>query len=207
LLDTKYRNLALIFFLTITTIGSSIGILNYVLSVQNKPNDNTIDLNKIYDFYGGVGLFDRGIHVIATKNNPLSFKDDFSFINSYWQLLKENKTTIASSEDFISIIISRGNFPTGGYTIQVKSFSWLESYPVKLRFQVNFTDPGENVIVTQASTNPLVLIPLGKLDSGEYTIEVNIISYILTFDQQGNPVYTQLQTFKAEIWTETFVIQ
>jgi hypothetical protein len=203
----RYRTLAMIFFVTLTTIGSSIGILNYVLSVQNKPNDNTIDLSKIYDYYGGVNLFDKGIHVIATKSNPLSFKDDFPLVNNFWKLLKENKTALASSEDFISIIISRGNFPTGGYAIKVKSFSWLESYPVELRFQVNFTDPGEDVIVTQALTNPMVLIPLGKLDSGEYIIKVNIISYILTFDQQGNPVYTQLQTFKAEIWTQTFVIQ
>lgn len=37
--------------------------------------------------------------------------------------LKENETVQASTEDFISIAVSRGDLPTGGYTIQINSFS------------------------------------------------------------------------------------
>jgi hypothetical protein len=164
-------------------------------------------LDTVYDFYGGVGIFNRGLHVIATDGNPTGYMGDYDIVNEYWQMLKQNATQTASVDDYISIIISRGDKNTGGYTLQVKQFSWLESYPVKLRFTVNFTDPGEDVAVTEALTNPLVLIPLGKLDPGEYQIEVHIDSYILTYDEKGNPVYTQLQTFKEEIWTLNFTIQ
>jgi hypothetical protein len=168
--------------------------------------------NALYDYYCGVGLFEKGIHVSATTRNPLlreatagTMNTDIT--NGYWQQIHDNVTDKASSEDFISIIISRGDYPTGGYEIKIRQFSWLESYPVKLRFQTDFIDPDEGVVVTQALTNPLVLFPIGKLSPGEYQIEVHILQYILTFDEEGNPTYTQLLTFKEELWTKTFTIQ
>ena len=166
-------------------------------------------IQAVYEYYGGVGLFDKGIHVDATNGNPLIRQAcaTFEIANDYWQQLKEHVTVKASTEDFISIIISRGDKPTGGYTIQIKSFSWLESYPVRFRFAVDFTDPGEGVAVTEAITNPLVLVPIGNLSPGEYVVEVHIDQYILTFDEQGNPVYTLVETLKEEIWKQTFVIE
>jgi hypothetical protein len=168
--------------------------------------------NALYDYYGGVSLFKKGIHVSATSRNPLikeatAGNTDMNIANDYWQQIHENLTDKASSEDFISIIISRGDHPTGGYEIKISQFSWLESYPAKFRFQIDFIDPGEGVTVTQALTNPLVLFPIGKLSPGEYQIEVHILQYILTFDEQGNPTYTQVLTFKEEMWTKTFTIQ
>jgi len=168
------------------------------------PSQN--NLRTVYDYYGGVGVFKKGIHVIATSYDPLTLKKEFQTVNDFWQALKEKETTRASSKDFVSIIISRGDYPTGGHAIQIKSFSWLESYPVKLRFEANFTDPGEGVYVTEAFTNPLVLIPLGRLSPGLYTVEVHVDTYILTFDAQGKPVYTLLLTFREELWTQTFVV-
>jgi len=161
----------------------------------------------VYDYSGGVGLFNRGIHIVATCQNPLDFAGHFETVNDYWRFLKEKTTVKASSEDFISIIISRGDHPTGGYTIQVQSFSWLESYPVQLRFSVNLTDPSEGVIVTEALTNPLVLIPIGELSPGEYVVKVYITRYILTFDEQGEPAYIPVLTFKEEVWKQAFTIE
>ncbi len=174
--------------------------------IKSEPSNGN-EYDTLYDYYGGVGIFEKGIHVIATSSNPLDSKDEHEVWNEYWQWLKSEETTSASTEDFISIIIARGDYPTGGYTIQVESFSWLESYPVKFRFHVNFTDPGEGVFVTEAFTNPLVLFPVNRLDPGEYVVEVHIVQYIMTFDEEGNPVYRQLQTFKEEVWTQTFVIE
>jgi hypothetical protein len=71
---------------------------------------------------------------------------------------------------------------------------------------VNFTDPGEGVIVTQALTNPLVLVPIGKLTPGEYNIEVPIVWYILSIDEEGNPIYTQIMTFAPVIWRQSLTI-
>ncbi len=168
--------------------------------------------NAVYDSYGGVALFDKGIHVVATSDNPLireaatGATDTSGVAADYWRRLKENVTVKASTEDFISILIARGDKPTGGYTIQVKTFSWLESYPVNLRFAVDVVDPGDEVAVTEAITNPLVLMPFGQLDPGVYVVEVHVDTYILTFDDQGNPVYTLLQTLLEETWSLTFII-
>jgi len=158
-----------------------------------------------YDYYGGVGVFERGVHVIVTSRDPSLPTGEAD--GDYWSELKEHEANTASPEDYISLVVSRGDFNTGGYTIQVKKFSYIESDPVKLRFEVNVTDPGEGVAVTEALTNPLVLIPLGSLDPGEYEVQVHVDAYILTYGENGEPVYTQLLTFREELWTATFTVE
>ena len=173
---------------------------------QSPAPDNNTFPDFLYNVYCGVDLFDQGIHVIATSQNPLTQLENSYFPESYWMLLRENVTTKATDQDFISILISRGNKPTGGYGLQIESFSWLESYPVKFRFHVNFTDPGEGVIVTQALTNPMVLVPIGKLSPGEYEVEVPIVQYIQTFDEHGNIKWITVMTFKEEVWKQSLTI-
>lgn len=171
---------------------------------SHEPQSDFPDF--FYDVYSGVGLFDQGIHIIATSQNPLIQLAYSHFQESPWILMHENITTQATDQDFISILISRGDKPTGGYGLAIESFGWLESYPVKFRFHVNFTDPGEGVIVTQALTNPIVLVPLGKLSPGEYTVEVHVVSYIQTVDEHGNIEWITIMTFKEEVWTQNFTI-
>lgn len=169
------------------------------------PNNQTLP-DYVYDYYGGVNLFSEGIHILATSQDPRSLLGEFKVANDYWKMLLEAETTQATDQDFVSIILSRGDKPTGGYNIQIENFAWFESYPAKFIFQVNFTDPGEDVIVTQALTNPLVLVPIGKLTPGEYHIEVPIVQYILNFDEEGNPIYTQILTFAPVYWEQTLTI-
>jgi len=173
--------------------------------VPDKPEAPGLP-SYFYDYYSGVGLFDRGIYFVATSCDPLTQLPRSDLPKSYWVLIRENVTNLATDQDFISILVSRGDFPTGGYTLQVEAFSWLESYPIKFRFQVNFTDPGDGVAVTQAFTNPLVLVPIGDLSPGKYEVEVHIVSYILTFDEQGKPNYKPIMTFKEEVWTQALTI-
>jgi hypothetical protein len=121
-------------------------------------------------------------------------------------MLANNETTTATKEQFICILLSRGDKPTGGYAINVESFAWLESYPVKFRFQVNITDPADGTPVTQALTNPLVLVPIGKLTPGEYNIEVNITWFTQTVDENGTVTYTPIMTFAPIQMTQTLTI-
>jgi len=169
----------------------------------SEPND---DFQNIYDNYGGVGLFDEGIHVIVTQQDPIKIRNDYEILNNYWKMLAEHETTTATDQEFISLILSRGDKPTGGYAINVESFGWLESYPVKFRFQVNITDPGIGVVVTQALTNPLVLVPIGKLTPGEYHIEVNITWFTQIMDENGSVTYTPIMTFAPIEWKKTLTI-
>ena len=61
-------------------------------------------------------------------------------------------------------------------------------------------------MVTEALTNPLVLIPIGKLTPGQYNIEVPITQFILNIGDEGNPQYTPILTFAPVIWEQTLTI-
>jgi len=182
--------------------GTGNVIVNSSISDEPKPDE----LGYVYDTYGCVGLFDEGIHILATSQDPRNLSGEFPIVNDYWQMLFEHETTEATEQDFITILLSRGDKSTGGYAINIESFSWLESYPVKFRFNVNFTDPGERVIVTEALTNPTVLVPIGKLTPGEYNIEVYVTMYILNFNDEGETVYTPIMTFAPIVWTQTLTV-
>jgi hypothetical protein len=180
----------------------------FVRGGKTSRLDFVVDGEVTYDHYGGVGLFDKGIQVIATDTDPTALEvvDSFDVSNDYWRMLLESATLKASSEEFVSILISRGDLPTGGYLIQIESFAWLESYPVVFRLDVDFIDPGEGVPVTEAFTNPIALIPVGHLDPGLYIVRAHIDLFIMTFDESGKPVYDHVETLVEEVWEIEFEV-
>jgi hypothetical protein len=162
----------------------------------------------LYDLSGGVGLFEKGIHIIATDGDPTAsdVMEGFDVVNDYWAMLGDAFTLDPSTEDFVSVLISRGDHPTGGFQIRVDSFAWQESYPVVFRFEVSLTDPGEGVMVTEALTNPVALIPVGRLDPGLYIARAHIDRFIMTYDDAGNPVYDHVETLVEEVWETEFEV-
>jgi len=189
--------------------GETLGQKTFqVVSGETSTVDITLRGFVVYDYYGGVDLFEEGIHVIATDVNPKTLieTEEYTSINDFWSMLKDEITQNASTTDFISILISRGDRPTGGYLIQLKSQVWLESYPVVCSFTANFTDPGEGVAVTEALTNPLVLVPMGKLPPGFYMARVHIERFIMTYDSEGDPLYTPIETLVEEVWETEFEV-
>ena len=162
----------------------------------------------VYDSYGGVGLFDQGIYVIATDVDPRNLMEtgEYTSINDYWDMLKDSVTQNPSTTEFISVIISRGDQPSGGYRIQLKSLVWLESYPFVGFFKANFTDPLEDGPVNEPDTNPIVLVPLGKLSSGLYVGRVHIDSFTMFYDSGGDPVYNPIETLIEEVWETEFEV-
>jgi hypothetical protein len=180
----------------------------FVLGGETSKLDIIVKGRVIYDYYGGLDLYEKGIYVIASDSDPrvLYRRAESENINDFWEMLKRNVTQEASTKDFISVLISRGDYNTGGYLIQIKSHVWLESYPVVCYFNVNFTDPGEGVAVTEALTNPLVLVPIGNLSTGKYVARAHIDSFILTYDSTGKPVFTSIKTLVEEVWDKEFEI-
>jgi hypothetical protein len=179
-----------------------------VLSGETSTVDITIRGFVVYDYYGGVDLFEEGIYVITTDVDPKTLieTEEYTSINDFWSMLKDEITQNALTTDFISILISRGDLPTGGYFIQLKSQVWLESYPVVCYFTANFTDPGESVAVTDALTNPLVLVSMGKFPPGFYMARVHLDSFIMTYDSEGDPLYTPIKTLVEEVWETEFEV-
>jgi hypothetical protein len=175
---------------------------------ETSKLDFTVRGAILYDQSGGVGLFDEGIHIIATASDPttLDIIVGFKIRNEYWEMLSDSSTLDPSTEDYISILLSRGTLPTGGFQIRVETFAWQESYPVVFRFEVSLTDPGEGVMVTEAFTNPIALLPLGRLDPGLYIVRAHIDSFIMTYDDAGNPVYDLVETLVEEVWETEFEV-
>ena len=122
----------------------------FVRGGETSRLDFVVSGEIVYDQAGGVGLFEEGIHVIATEVDTTAPEvvEGFEILNDYWAMLKDSSTVIASSEDFVSVIISRGDFPTGVYIIQIKYWFWQQGYHTVFRFPVDFTDPEEGVPVT-----------------------------------------------------------
>ena len=180
----------------------------FVRGGETSSLDFSVRGEILYEQSGGVGLFEEGIHIIATDGDPTppGVMEGYEVGNDYWAMLRDASTLTPSTEDFVSVLISRGDHPTGGFQIRVESFAWQESYPVVFRFEVDLTDPGEGVMVTEALTNPVALIPVGRLDPGLYIVRVNIDSFIMTYDDAGNPVYDQVETLVEEVWETEFEV-
>ncbi|MBC8223841.1 carboxypeptidase regulatory-like domain-containing protein [Candidatus Bathyarchaeota archaeon] len=180
----------------------------FVRGGETSSLDFSVRGEILYDQSGGVGLFEEGIHIIATDGDPTApgVMEGFEVRNDFWAMLRDASTLTPSTEDYVSVLISRGDHPTGGFQIRVEPFAWQESHPVVFRFEVTFTDPGEGVMVTGALTNPVALIPVGRLDPGLYIARVHIDRFIMTYDDAGNPVYDQVETLVEEVWETEFEV-
>ncbi len=180
----------------------------FVRGGETSRLDFVVSGEIVYDQSGGVGLFEEGIHIVATEGDPTAPEvvEGFVIRNDYWGMLKDSSTVNASTDDFVSVLISRGDHPTGGYLIRVQYWFWLESYPVVFKFPVELTDPGEGVMVTEAFTNPIALVPVGRLDPGLYVARAHIDRFIMTYDDEGNPVYDQVETLVDEVWETEFEV-
>ncbi|MCD6530726.1 protease complex subunit PrcB family protein [Candidatus Bathyarchaeota archaeon] len=165
-----------------------------------NPTANNIPRGVLYETYGCLGVFKEGVYITATESNPIDLleKSDLS-----WEDLKDHRTLRGSRSDYVAIVISRGDLPTGGYSIKLRNVEKLEGEPTVLYLTVDFIDPGKDVIVTQAFTNPTVLIPLGNLPEGKYLVEVHVNRFILAYNGEGKPVYTPAG---EEFWNQSFQI-
>jgi len=136
----------------------------------------TIPITEV--FYGnGRQVFEQGIYVIATETNPVEMYPNYTNKKAYYEMLREHMTTEASSEQFISILVSRGICPSSGYSVGIESIEKIGSDFV---LSANFTEPGWGCIVFWWITNPVALIPIGNLSDGEYSITLHIDSYVFS---------------------------
>ena len=55
-------------------------------------------------------------------------------------------------------------------------------------------------------TNPLTLVPVGRMDPGVYIARVHIDGFIMTYNDAGNPVNDQVETLVEEICETKFEV-
>lgn len=188
--ETRFRAIVGV-MTTLILFAGLIGVSNTpAVAAESIPTTEII-----YSWHSGYAFPTPGIYVIATETNPVEMYQDYTVINYYYKMLKEHVTTEANVGDFISILVSRGMFSTGGYGLEIES---IEKMDYAFVLSANFTDPGRECYVIQVLTNPTALIPIGNLSAGEYSITLHIDRYMLCcFDG----TYRYIGT---ETWTAAF---
>ncbi len=85
---------------------------------------------------------------VEMQNAP---KDIQTTVQQKW--LEKSTFTIPSGEE-LYIIITRGEMPTGGYSVNIES---IEKMNNELVVSYYYTDPKKDDMVTQAITKPFVI--------------------------------------------------
>jgi hypothetical protein len=74
-------------------------------------------------------------------------------------------------EDGLNLVVFRGVFGSGGYSLEVTSVS-LEGRT--LHVNCDYEDPGDGIRTTAGFTQPTAIIPLKRLPPGKYTARLNV---------------------------------
>ena len=77
-----------------------------------------------------------------------------------------------STEEQLNFVVFRGVFPTGGYGVRVDS---VQRAGNTFTVRVTYTAPQPGAAVTQAFTQPTVVIPIGTLPPGKYRAKLHVI--------------------------------
>jgi len=171
------------------------------LVVAEAPSDGGGMKGVLYSYYDGVGLFSKGIHVVATDVNPVESGQRSPIYG--WRELYGWRTSVARETQFISLLVSRGDLPTGGFTINITS---MELSGKQFLLSAEFVDPGEGVMVTEAFTNPAALVPLGRLPPGNYSVRLHIDLFHLVVREDGAVEKVPILTFMEVVWRAEFTV-
>jgi hypothetical protein len=84
---------------------------------------------------------------------------------------KAPQTSTFSVDDALNFVVFRGVFSTGGYGIKINR---VVKQGNAFAVFATYTDPGKGMMVTQAFTQPTAIIPIGKLDKGNYSASLKV---------------------------------
>lgn len=90
-----------------------------------------------------------------------------------------NKTAHSSTfstDDKLNLVVFRGVFYTGGYGIVIDR---VERQGDMFTVYATYVEPGKGVGVTEAVTQPVAIIPMGKLAAGDYRARLKVTRVII----------------------------
>ncbi|MCZ7385783.1 MAG: protease complex subunit PrcB family protein [Candidatus Methanoperedens sp.] len=131
-----------------------------------------LKVNPVIEYYplGGFTEKSEGMFAVLKGTIP-DVKESLNEI----VIKKAAKPSTFSVNDDLNFVIFRGVFSTGGYGIQIGR---VEKQENAFTVYANFTDPGEGMMVTEAFSQPTAIIPVGKLETGDYKATLKVTRII-----------------------------
>lgn len=165
----------ILLFVAIITLAVLSGCVS-----QQPAGKVTLEVAPVIDYYplGGSTEKSSGLFIVL-KGNISDVKESLNDI----VVKKASQPSTFSVNDDLNFIVFRGVFNTGGYGIKINR---VERQGNEFTVFANYTDPGEEMVVTQAFTQPTVIIPIGKLEKGNYKASLKVAKEIE--DKEGRKV-------------------
>ncbi len=139
-----------------------------------------LEVSPVIDYYplGGFTEKSEGMFIVLKGSIP-DVKESLSDI----VVKKAAQPSTFSASDELSLVVFRGIFNTGGYGITIDR---VEKQGNEFTVFATYTDPGKGMMVTQAFTQPTAIIPVGKLEKGNYKASLKVTREIE--DKEGKKV-------------------
>ncbi len=142
--------------------------------ISQSPSGNTVVLkaNPVIEYYplGGFAEKSEGMFAVLKGTIP-DVKESLNEI----VINKVAKPSTFSVNDDLNFVIFRGVFSTGGYGIQIRR---VEKQGSAFTVYATYTDPGEGMMVTESFSQPTAIIPVGKLENGDYKAALKVTRII-----------------------------
>lgn len=88
-----------------------------------------------------------------------------------------------TKDDALNLVVFRGVFSTGGHGIAIDK---VERVGNTFLVYATYSDPGHGMIVSQAFTQPVAIIPIGSLEKGSY--EAKLLVTKISKDEGGDSI-------------------
>jgi len=163
---------------TTTTIVAllfiTVAILCGFILLRRAPQGTRLE-NIQYDEFSNYSFTEPGIRIIATMVDPTTTETPGT--SDYWVMLKQSVTTEASSENFISILISFGGQSSGSNEFKIEE---AKIFGNEIDVHASFTRSGMLTVIT----NPTALILVGKLPIEDYNVTAHVDWYAYNWQDQ-----------------------
>ncbi len=142
--------------------------------ISQQPEE--LKVNPVIDLHplGGFDNKSEGMFTII-KGNIQEVKDSLKDI----VIKKAVQQYTFSTDDNLNFVVFRGVLPTGGYGINIDK---VERRGNTFTVYATYIDPGKGIGVTEAVTQPVAIIPIRKMEAGDYEARLKVTKVLNTID-------------------------
>lgn len=152
-----------------------------------------IDSNPLEGFYGkSEGMF------TVLKGSIPEVKESLKEII----IEKAPQQSTFSIDDDLNFVVFRGVFNSGGYGIDIDR---VERQGNGFTVYATYIDPGEGVVVTGAVTQPVAIIPIGRLAAGDYEVRLRVTK--VKADADGTKIVRKVVEPEKELSAFNFKVK